>query len=180
MRFRVIALGPKEFNDWLDAQLQPARNVPAPTVAASAAPVAKVQFASFRTFKQNEGGYSAQFDLAPLDSWRAKQMPEKNEDPALIAQGKALFQAKTCAGCHLIRGHGALGITGPELTHVGARTTIAGGLLENNADELHRWIHNPGVVKPGNKMWVTGYIANNIKLTPDDEAALVAYLQSLK
>jgi cytochrome c oxidase subunit 2 len=183
MRFRVIALGPKEFNDWLDAQLQPARNVPLPTAAAVAAagePKAKVQFASFRTFKQNEAGYSAAFDLAPLDSWRAKQMPEKNEDPALIAQGKALFQAKTCAGCHLIRGHGALGITGPELTHVGARTTIAGGLLENNADELHRWIHNPGVVKPGNKMWVTGYLVNNIKLTPDDEAALVAYLQSLK
>jgi hypothetical protein len=29
-------------------------------------------------------------------------------------------------------------------------------------------------------MWVAGYIANNIKLTPEDESALVAYLQSLK
>jgi cytochrome c oxidase subunit 2 len=178
MRFRVIALGPKEFNEWLDNQLQPARNVPLPTVAENVR--AKAQFASFRTYKQNEAGYTEQFDLAPLDSWRAKQMPEKNEDPVLIAQGKALFQSKTCAGCHRVRGQGAEGITGPELTHVGARTTIAGGLLENNADELHRWIHNPGAVKPGNKMWVTGYIGNNIKLTPDDEAALVAYLQSLK
>jgi hypothetical protein len=29
-------------------------------------------------------------------------------------------------------------------------------------------------------MWVTGYIPNHIQLTPDDEVALVAYLQSLK
>ncbi len=35
-------------------------------------------------------------------------------------------------------------------------------------------------MKPGNKMWVNGYLVNNIKLTADDETALVAYLQSLK
>ncbi len=54
------------------------------------------------------------------------------------------------------------------------------GLLENNRDELHRWIHTPDEVKPGNKMWVSGYIANDIKLTPEDEDALVLYLESLK
>ena len=180
MRFRVIALGPREFNDWLNAQLEPARNVAVPSVTSGDGGKPKAQFASFRTFRHNEGGYTDRFSVAPLDAWRAKQMPEKDEDPVLIARGKALFQSKTCAGCHTIRGHGAMGITGPELTHVGARTTIAGGLLENNADELHRWIHNPGDVKPGNKMWVNGYLVNNIKLTSEDEASLVAYLQSLK
>ena len=35
-------------------------------------------------------------------------------------------------------------------------------------------------MKPGNKMWVKGYLANNIKLTPEDEDALVNYLESLK
>ena len=69
---------------------------------------------------------------------------------------------------------------GPELTHVGARSTIAAGLLENNRDELHRWIHAPNEVKPGNTMWVKGYLANNIKLTLEDEDALVNYLESLK
>ena len=69
---------------------------------------------------------------------------------------------------------------GPELTHVGARSTIAAGLLENNRDELHRWIHNPGAVKPGNTMWVRGYLQNNIKLSPEEEDALVSYLSSLK
>ncbi|MEO7415252.1 MAG: cytochrome c oxidase subunit II, partial [Opitutaceae bacterium] len=68
----------------------------------------------------------------------------------------------------------------PDLTHVGSRSSIAGGLLENNPEQLQRWLHDPGAVKPGNKMWVDGYVKNNIKLTPEDEVALVAYLLSLK
>jgi cytochrome c oxidase subunit 2 len=91
-----------------------------------------------------------------------------------------LFQGKTCSSCHTIRGDGYIGVVGPELTHVGARSTIAAGLLENNRDELHRWIHAPNEVKPGNTMWVAGYLKNDIKLTPEDEDALVNYLQSLK
>ena len=176
MLFRVIALGPREFNDWLNHQMEPARDVAA---AAAARPPA--QFASLRTFSQNETGVSGAFEVSPLDAWRAKQFPERDEDPGLIAQGRALFAEKTCVTCHTIRGNSlAVGVVGPELTHVGARSTIAGGLLDNNAEELRRWIHNPESVKPGNKMWVTGYLVNHITLTPADEVALVAYLQSLK
>jgi hypothetical protein len=29
-------------------------------------------------------------------------------------------------------------------------------------------------------MWVNGYLLNNIKLTPEDEDALVAFVRSLK
>jgi cytochrome c oxidase subunit 2 len=179
MRFRVIALGEKEFNDWLAQQKQPAREV-APAADATERP--KAQFASLRTFATNEIGFAHdELEVAPLDAWRAKQFPEKNEDPALIAKGKGLFQAKTCYTCHVVRGSQVGGSPlYPDLTHVGARTTIAGGLLENNAEQLQRWIHNPSLVKPGNKMWVVGYIPNHIQLTPDDEVALVAYLQSLK
>jgi cytochrome c oxidase subunit 2 len=78
-----------------------------------------------------------------------------------------------------VRGHGYAGISGPTLTHFGSRSTLAAGLLENNSEQLHRWIHNPEAVKPGNKM-AKGYIDNNIKLTAEDEVALVAYLLSLK
>ena len=178
MRFRVVALGPKDFNDWLDSQLQPARKVEA---KADDAGKPKAQFASLRSFKTNETGFTVgdQLDVSPLDAWTKKQFPEPNENAALIATGRALFQAKTCVGCHTIRGDGAQGVTAPELTHVGARTTIAGGLLENNAEQLQRWIHDPAAVKPGNKMG-RGYADNKITLTPADEAALVAYLQSLK
>lgn len=177
MRFRVIALGPKDFNDWLSQQTSPARDVAPPRVATQDTP--KVQFASLRTFKQNETGITAKYDTSPLDAWKAHQFPEKGENAALIAQGKALFKEKACLSCHEVRGHGFAGISGPTLTHFGSRSTLAGGLLENNTEQLHRWIHNPESVKPGNKM-AKGYIDNNIKLTNEDEVALVAYLQSLK
>ncbi len=188
MRFRVIALAPKEFNEWLEAQKLPARDV-APKPAIAGAPMA--QFAALRTFKQNEYGFTEKYaeipSRPPLDSWREKQNPEKGEDPALIAKGKALFTAKTCLGCHAVRGHGAAGISGPDLTHVGARTTIAGGRLENNSEQLRRWISNPESVKPGNKMALNyartdyyGKPIDGIKLTAEDEVALVAYLESLK
>jgi cytochrome c oxidase subunit 2 len=175
MRFRVIALGPREFNDWLNSQMAPARKV-----AAADAGTPKAQFASYRTFTRNEAGYSEKFDASPLESWRKQQQPGTGEDAALIDKGRQLFSSKTCATCHTIRGDGYIGVVGPELTHVGARSTIAAGLLENNRDELHRWIHAPNEVKPGNTMWVKGYVANNIKLTPEDEDALVNYLESLK
>jgi cytochrome c oxidase subunit 2 len=178
MRFRVIALDEKEFGEWLAQQKQPARSV----ALAAASDTPKAQFASLRTFGTNEIGFAHdELDVSPLDAWRAKQFPEKNEDPALIARGKELFQAKTCYTCHVVRGSQVGGSPlYPDLTHVGSRTTIAGGLLENNAEEIQRWIHNPSLVKPGNKMWVTGYLPNHIQLTPDDEVALVAYIQSLK
>ncbi|HZP59964.1 MAG TPA: cytochrome c oxidase subunit II [Opitutaceae bacterium] len=177
MRFRVIALDAKDFADWLANQKKTARVV-------SVAQDEKIEKARpvFASWKQNQTGFVTgdQLDISPLDAWRAKQFPEKEEDPALIAQGRHLFQVKTCAGCHNVRGHEGVGIAYPDLTHVGARTTIAGSLLENNTENLTRWITNPGAVKPGNKMWVEGYLKNNIHLTPDDVAALVAYVQSLK
>jgi cytochrome c oxidase subunit 2 len=176
MRFRVIALSPRDFNDWLSSQMAPARRVTAPEGAAP-----KAHFASYKAFKEGEPGYTARYDASPLAEWKNQQVVHaEDEDPALISRGRALFTAKTCIQCHTIRGDAGLGVQGPELTHVGSRTTIAGGLLENNRDELHRWIHAPNEVKPGNKMWVNGYLVNNIKLTADDEDALVAYLQSLK
>jgi cytochrome c oxidase subunit 2 len=172
MRFRVIALGPKEFNDWVNAQMAPAHKA-APGAAAA-------HFASYKTFTRNEPGYTTKYDASPLDAWRAQQLPPTGENEALIAKGRELFATKTCSSCHTIRGDGYIGVVGPELTHVGSRSTIAAGLLENNPDEVHRWIHAPNEVKPGNTMWVKGYLANNIKLTPEDEDALVTYVESLK
>lgn len=181
MRFRVIALSPRDFEQWLDNQKSPAREVPV------TAGQARAQFASlpleYKEFPQNAPGVSDEFDVSPFDHWKEKQFPNKDEDAELISKGRQLFVAKTCAGCHTIRqadGKGPMGVTGPNLTHVGARTTIAGGLLENTPEQMRRWIHNPGVVKPGNKMWALGYVPNHITLEPSDEVALVAYLQSLK
>jgi cytochrome c oxidase subunit 2 len=179
MRFRVIALSEKDFADWVAGQKQAARTVAA--TAQAGAEGAKVQFASF---KRNAYGFTPKWDadatVSPLDNWKQQQFPAKEENPALIAQGRKLFTEKTCAGCHTIRGHEGIGITGPDLTHIGARTTIAGGLLENNHDQMARWIAHPNEVKPGNKMYTTGYLPNNVQLTDADVSALVAYLESLK
>ena len=181
MRFRVIALEAKEFAGWLAGQTQPARSVAAP---AASVPATAQPHAILASFKRNQFGFSAEWEPdAPtplLDRWRAQQPPDKNEDPALIAQGRALFQAKTCISCHTVRGHEGVGITGPDLTHIGARTTIAAGLLENTPEQLARWINHPDQVKPGNKMYVTGYLPNHVTLDPDEVTALVAYLRSLK
>ncbi len=191
MRFRVVALDKKEFAEWLDQQAQTGRTVAA---AASTPAAPNAQFAALRTFRENETGTTAAFDKSPLEAWRAKQNPEPGEDAALIAKGREVFAAKNCGTCHAVRGHGAGGVTAPDLTHFGSRTTLAGGLLENNDVQLRRWIHNPLAVKPGNKMHfgvgaMPGYVkkntegpgySRNITLTSDDEVALVAYLQSLK
>jgi cytochrome c oxidase subunit 2 len=183
MRFRVIALEEQEYNAWLEAQKQPARTV---TAAAGVAPGAPTfQFASFR---RNEYGFSPAWDAgaatAPLDLWRAQQQPDANEDAALVERGRDLFgrdlmNQRLCFSCHAVRGHDFFGVTGPDLTHLGSRTTIAAGLLENTPDQLARWIMNPGEVKPGNIMAVT-YEAANIEISEDDARALVAYLRSLK
>lgn len=176
MRFRVIALEQKEFAEWLANEAQPGRTVQARAGAAQP----QAQFAALRQFKTNEVGVSDKFDANPLQAWRSMQQPDlRNENAALIAKGRELFTAKTCVACHTIRGHGAAGVTGPDLTHVGARSTIAAGLIENNPEQLRRWIRDPESVKPGNKMAV-GYKAQNIKLSDEEQVALTAYLLSLK
>lgn len=191
MRFRVIALGPKEFNEWLEQQSAPARTVQA---VASTESQATAKFASLKTdWKRNEPGWTEKFDLNPLEAWRAKQFPEKGEDAALIAKGREIFKAKNCITCHTVRGHEGIGTTAPDLTHIGSRTTIAAGLLENNEEQLARWVMHPGEVKPGNKMYVgvgamrgfvtveaDGKVVTNITVNPDEAHALVAYLHSLK
>jgi cytochrome c oxidase subunit II len=190
MRFRVIALPAGEFAAWVVRQRQPARVVPA--TALEAAPghgQLQARFASYTPGRGDTGGAlsgSVAFDADPLAAWHARQEPDRaKEDPALIAEGRRLFQQKTCIACHTIRGHEGAGITGPDLTHVGARTTIAAGTLENTPSRMHEWITSPDRIKPGNKMYNGGYTDPGsgrrlINLSDAEINALVAYLQSLK
>lgn len=191
MRFRVIALAEDDFRAWVDNQKQPARTVDAPQVAASDAP--RAQLASY-SFRRNQPGWTEEFDADPMNNWIQKQFPDKDEDAALIARGRQLFTEKTCHTCHTVRGlEGAGGIQGPDLTHVGARTTIAGGLLENSHENLVRWLSEPDQVKPGNLMYYgrampgymrrdaeTGKWVENFTVSIEEAEALAAYLHSLK
>jgi cytochrome c oxidase subunit 2 len=87
-------------------------------------------------------------------------------------QGQQAFTRYGCIGCHTIAGVSS-GIIGPNLTHVGSRTTIAGGTMMNTEDHLRAWIGDPPAMKPGSMMPKMG-------VPPADISLLVAYLQSLK
>jgi cytochrome c oxidase subunit 2 len=139
---------------------------------------------------------TAALDADPLAAWTALQFPDKDENAALVAQGRALFKEKNCITCHSVRGHEGIGVNAPDLTHFGSRSTVAAGLLENNKSNLHRWIVEPNNVKPGNKMYMgvngmAGYMevdpatktmTGKVHIAVDDTEAraMVEYLHSLK
>ena len=81
--------------------------------------------------------------------------------------------SSACPLCHTIRGTDAGGVMGPDLTHVGSRTSLAAGALENNRRNLATWIAEPQVIKPGNHMPAVG-------LDPRDLQSITAYLDGLK
>lgn len=126
---------------------------------------------------------------------------------SLAAQGQAIFKgAGGCEGCHGIVGvnlnsfnaPAANLLIGPNLTHIGSRHLIAGGVLattnsgiaaswsndpacqivnnkvaDPNNCGLYQWLMNPQGIKPGNDMVIS-------QLTPTQVNALVAYLESLQ
>ena len=67
-------------------------------------------------------------------------------------QGLTLFLSSGCGGCHTIRGTGANGTIGPDLTHVGSRTSLAAATLLNDQQSLARWITDNQHIKPENRM----------------------------
>lgn len=93
--------------------------------------------------------------------------------PAGKEAAVALIQAKGCGGCHKIPGvPGAVGTVGPDLAGIGSRPKIA-GVLDNNPENLKRWLLNPPAVKPGTAM-------PNLGLTEEEAATIAAYLSQLK
>jgi cytochrome c oxidase subunit II len=109
-----------------------------------------------------------------FDRWATaqRQAAAKPADEETAA-GLQTFLAKPCAACHTVRGTAAAGTTGPDLTHVGSRRTIAAGLFETTRGSLAAWIADPQTTKPGNNMPM-------VPLTPDELRAVSAYLASLK
>jgi cytochrome c oxidase subunit 2 len=67
-------------------------------------------------------------------------------------RGYELFQRGGCARCHAIRGMGAAGTLGPDLTHVGSRRSLGAGLLRNRVGTMAAWIGGAQDLKPGNRM----------------------------
>jgi cytochrome c oxidase subunit II len=114
-------------------------------------------------------------DSTEFDSWaKAFNNPPKDfaadstADP-LAKQGQALFTSKGCVGCHSM--YPALPLIGPNLHHVGSRSYVAAGTLENTDENLAKWIKNP-------QAWKQGVLMPNLGLTDDEVHALVTYLRA--
>jgi len=87
-------------------------------------------------------------------------------------QGARVFLAH-CAACHTVRGSGAAGLVGPDLTHLMSRHTLAAGLLPNTPGNLAGWVSNPQHLKPGSRM-------PNPTLSGPELADVMAYLNTLQ
>lgn len=87
--------------------------------------------------------------------------------------GLDVFMQHGCASCHTIRGTEAVGILGPDLTHLSSRKTLGAATRPNTIGHLGGWIIDPQSIKPGNLMPATSLEAEELN-------ALTAYLQSLE
>ncbi len=105
----------------------------------------------------------------------SRATPEPGAPVDQVAYGFQQFTQNGCVGCHTVAGNdAAIGLVGPNLTHVGSRTTIAAGTLDNTTENLTEWVHDAPSIKPGSKM------PSFAHLTDEQVAGLVAYLQSLQ
>ena len=88
-------------------------------------------------------------------------------------RGQAEISSYGCSSCHTIPGvHGANALVGPPLTHMGARTYVA-GMLQNTPDNLEEWIKDPPHINPKTAM-------PNLHVTSSDARDITTYLYSLQ
>ena len=107
-------------------------------------------------------------------AWYAAQLkPAPEPATPLVKAGHDWFMSHACSNCHSIGGTEAGGRTGPDLTHLASRQTIAAGTLPMSRGNLMGWITNPQGVKPGVRMPTVG-------MSADELHAVAAYLETLK
>ena len=95
----------------------------------------------------------------------------------IVTKGRAAFIAGGCISCHAMVGTplaSALTLRGPNLSHVGSRTTLAANMYENTPSNLAQWLRDPQGMKQGSHMILPR------PLTEAEIAILVAYLRMHK
>ena len=220
MRFKVFTVERADFDSWIAHQEQPAGGPVSPAGAILADSAAKMSAASGKAgigappspagvgAPPSPGGgvhtqvMQAGFIAFPRDKIPAYAVPETPLpqklafDDNVLARGSAANGAKLvstgmCIACHTIRGVPSMqAVVGPNLTHIGSRTTIAAGLYPNDPRHLARWIKNANAMKAGVIMPTFGLgeydpvtLKGPVKLggfTDQQIADIVAYLSSLK
>jgi cytochrome c oxidase subunit 2 len=212
MRFRAFTVTPEEFEQWAAHQKSPgmfpdaaaptmvpavsttgaapvvqtaAATPPAAPAAAPAAPQAPVWVFPRERIEKEFPHFVPTMPIPPGETFDENVMGKGDAE-----RGRQLFGRSSCIGCHAIGGvPGAVSIVGPNLTHVGTRYTIAGGLYPNDTKHLSYWIKNAPHLKPGSIMPTIGkgqydpVRKNTVTvggLTDAEIADIVAYLQALK
>lgn len=84
-------------------------------------------------------------------------------------RGRQIFLNNTCVNCHAIAGTTATAAVGPNLTYLGSRSVLGAGIIQNNPENLGKWIQNAQSIKPG--VLMPAYRFSN-----EDLRDLVAYL----
>lgn len=109
-----------------------------------------------------------------FEAWTAKRQSAVADvvDPTL-QHGQRAFLAEGCGECHTIRGTAAQGKVGPDLTHIGSRSSLGAGVIANSYGSLAGWVANPQALKPGNRM-PPSYVK------AEDYHPLITYLMSLQ
>jgi cytochrome c oxidase subunit 2 len=83
--------------------------------------------------------------------WWSRQLVVSSAPQGRALAGQEEFVSH-CGGCHAVRGTEAAGALGPDLSHLMQRTTLASGVLPNDAPTLAHWIADPQSLKPGSLM----------------------------
>jgi len=102
----------------------------------------------------------------------AAQKPAGPPQAELAVAGSQLFIQKGCVNCHAVQGVNTYNRTGPDLSHIGSRTSIAAGMLPNTRENMIRWLRYTDTVKPGVAM-------PNLGLSQEEAESLSAYLETL-
>jgi cytochrome c oxidase subunit II len=105
--------------------------------------------------------------------WEAQLTPARMPSTDAAARGKELFEQGPCALCHRIGGTQAGGVTGPDLTHLASRRTLAASTLPLERANLVEWIEDPQTFKPGVHM-------PQAPLPPEDVGLIADYLMELQ
>jgi cytochrome c oxidase subunit II len=113
--------------------------------------------------------------LEEFEQWLEAQAADARDPTTDLAErGRDVFVDSPCALCHTIRGvNTAAAETGPDLTHLASRRTLAARMLPNVRGNLGGWILDPQGIKPGSFMPA-------VNLESEDFLALLEYLSGLQ
>ena len=178
MKFRVHALPEAEYAAWVDGwgdpvDLSKAEN-PAAAQSGQLVFLGDGQCVTCHTVGAadavNEVGEGVQIarmkTYIDYTEWLQKSADERLADVRAGAEPPTAFAA-------------------PNLTDLGARTTLGSGLVDLNRETLRQWIRNPDDIKPGNRMSELAAIYqtrldHRADLSEDQLSDLVEYLMAQK